>query len=99
VLNRGPFDGERRNAGADHHGRLCRPARAAAADAPTATSTRLHRGDLALLELSQALLANPRREGLQLLAHDDTGRAVGFAILFWTWQTLAAARVGVMNDL
>jgi GNAT superfamily N-acetyltransferase len=56
-------------------------------------------GDQALLELSQALLADPRREGLQLLARDDTGRAVGFATLFWTWQTLAAARVGVMNDL
>jgi GNAT superfamily N-acetyltransferase len=56
-------------------------------------------GDQALLELSQALLADPQREGLQLLARDDTGRAVGFATLFWTWQTLAAARVGVMNDL
>ena len=56
-------------------------------------------GDQALLELSQALLADPQRKGLQLLARDDTGRAVGFATLFWTWQTLAAARVGVMNDL
>jgi GNAT superfamily N-acetyltransferase len=55
--------------------------------------------DRALLELSQALLADPEREGLQLLARDDTGRAVGFATLFWTWQTLAAARVAVMNDL
>ena len=55
--------------------------------------------DQALLELSQALLADPQREGLQLLARDDTGRAVGFATLFWTWQTLAATRVGVMNDL
>jgi GNAT superfamily N-acetyltransferase len=56
-------------------------------------------GDQALLELSGALLADPRREGLQLLARDDSGGAVGFATLFWTWQTLAAARVGVMNDL
>jgi GNAT superfamily N-acetyltransferase len=55
--------------------------------------------DQALLELSRALLADPAREGLQLLARDDAGRAVGFATLFWTWQTLAAARVGVMNDL
>ncbi|HEV8649651.1 MAG TPA: GNAT family N-acetyltransferase [Actinomycetes bacterium] len=55
--------------------------------------------DRALLELSQALLADPQREGLQLLARDDAGRAVGFATLYWTWQTLAAARVGVMNDL
>jgi GNAT superfamily N-acetyltransferase len=56
-------------------------------------------GDQALLELSQALLADPQREGVQLLARDDTGRVVGFATLFWTWQTLAATRVGVMNDL
>jgi hypothetical protein len=44
-------------------------------------------GDQTLLELSQALLADPQPEGLQLLARDDTGRAVGFATLFWTWQT------------
>jgi GNAT superfamily N-acetyltransferase len=55
--------------------------------------------DQELLELSRALLADPEREGLQLLARDDAGTAVGFATLYWTWQTLAAARVGVMNDL
>ena len=55
--------------------------------------------DRELLALSRALLADPEREGLQLLARDDAGRAVGFATLYWTWQTLAAARVGVMNDL
>jgi GNAT superfamily N-acetyltransferase len=55
--------------------------------------------DQALLEMSNALLADPEREGLQLLARDDAGRAVGFATLFWTWQTLAAAPLGVMNDL
>jgi GNAT superfamily N-acetyltransferase len=55
--------------------------------------------DRELLELSQALLADPEREGLQLLARDDGGRAVGFATLYWSWQALVAARVGVMNDL
>jgi GNAT superfamily N-acetyltransferase len=55
--------------------------------------------DQELLELARALLADPQREGLQLLARDNAGRAVGFATLYWTWQTLAAARVGVMNDL
>jgi GNAT superfamily N-acetyltransferase len=55
--------------------------------------------DRELLELSRALLADPEHEGLQLLARDDAGRAVGFATLYWTWQTLVAARVGVMNDL
>jgi GNAT superfamily N-acetyltransferase len=43
--------------------------------------------------------ADPKPEGLQLPARDDAGRAVGFATLYWTWQTLVAARVGVMNDL
>jgi GNAT superfamily N-acetyltransferase len=55
--------------------------------------------DRELLELSGALLADPEREGLQLLARDAAGKAVGFATLYWTWQTLVAARVGVMNDL
>src|SRR5215212_6141412 len=44
--------------------------------------------DRELLELSRPLLAR-----------DDAGTAVGFATLYWTWQTLTAARVGVMNDL
>jgi GNAT superfamily N-acetyltransferase len=56
-------------------------------------------GDADLEALARALLADPRREGLQLLARDRDGKAVGFATLFWTWQTLSAARVGIMNDL
>jgi ribosomal protein S18 acetylase RimI-like enzyme len=55
--------------------------------------------DGALEALARALLADPRREGLQLLSRDGGGRAVGFATLYWTWQTLSAARAGVMNDL
>jgi GNAT superfamily N-acetyltransferase len=55
--------------------------------------------DQALLALSRALLADPEREGVQLLARDDDGRPVGFATLYWTWGTLSASRVGVMNDL
>jgi GNAT superfamily N-acetyltransferase len=53
----------------------------------------------ALLAGSRALIADPDKEGLQLIARDDTGRAVGFATIFWTWSTLSASRVGVMNDL
>jgi GNAT superfamily N-acetyltransferase len=52
-----------------------------------------------LLALSRALIADPEREGLQLLARDDSGRAVGFATVFWLWSTLSASRVGLMNDL
>ena len=55
--------------------------------------------DDALLALSRALIADPEREGVQLLARDDAGLAVGFATIFWSWSTLSAARIGVMNDL
>jgi GNAT superfamily N-acetyltransferase len=56
-------------------------------------------GDEALLELSRALMADPAKEGVQLLARDSSGTALGFATLYWTWQTLDATRVGIMNDL
>ena len=55
--------------------------------------------DEALRALSRALLGDPEREGLQILARDATGAAVGFATIFWSWSTLSAARIGVMNDL
>ena len=51
-----------------------------------------------LVALSRALIDDPG-EGVQLLARDADGQAVGFATVYWTWQTLSAARVGVMNDL
>jgi GNAT superfamily N-acetyltransferase len=55
--------------------------------------------DEALLAVSRALIADPEREGVQLIARGTDGRAVGFATVYWTWQTLAASRLGVMNDL
>jgi GNAT superfamily N-acetyltransferase len=56
--------------------------------------------DDALLALSRALIANPDYDGLQLIARDtDTGEALGFATLYWSWSTSRAARIGVMNDL
>ena len=55
--------------------------------------------DDALLAVSRALIADPEREGMQLIARQPHGNAVGFATLYWTWQTLSAARLGVMNDL
>jgi GNAT superfamily N-acetyltransferase len=55
--------------------------------------------DDALLAMSRTLIADPEREGLQLIARDGDGRAVGFATIFWTWSTLSASRIGVMNDL
>jgi GNAT superfamily N-acetyltransferase len=59
----------------------------------------VHPGDAGLEELSRALMADPGREGLQLLARDGGGAAVGFATLYWSWSTARAARLGIMNDL
>jgi GNAT superfamily N-acetyltransferase len=53
--------------------------------------------DDALLALSHALIRDPEREGVQLLARE--GGAVGFATVFWSWATTSAERIGVMNDL
>ena len=52
-----------------------------------------------LLALSRALIADPEHEGVQLLACDGDGACVGFATLYWSWDTLVAARVGLMHDL
>lgn len=56
-----------------------------------------------LVALCRALIDGPG-EGVQLLARvvepdGALGDPAGFATVFWTWQTLYAARVGVMNDL
>jgi GNAT superfamily N-acetyltransferase len=56
--------------------------------------------DAALLAVSRALIADPQREGLQLIARDDETHApIGFATLYWSWTTTRAGRIGVMNDL
>jgi GNAT superfamily N-acetyltransferase len=52
-----------------------------------------------LRELATALIENPEREGLQLLARNGDGQAVGFATIYWSWSTTDACRIGVMNDL
>jgi GNAT superfamily N-acetyltransferase len=55
--------------------------------------------DEQLLSLSRALIASPEHEGVQFIARDSTGIAIGFATVFWLWSTLSASRVGLMNDL
>jgi GNAT superfamily N-acetyltransferase len=55
--------------------------------------------DDALLDLSRALIADPEREGVQLIARDDDRTPMGFATVYWMWSTNRAARIGVMNDL
>lgn len=55
--------------------------------------------DAALLNLSRTLIASPDLDGLQLLARDARGAAIGFATVFWSWDTTEGARIGIMNDL
>lgn len=55
--------------------------------------------DSDLLALSRSLIADPVTEGVQLLARGSAGEADGFATVFWSWNTLTARRLGVMNDL
>jgi ribosomal protein S18 acetylase RimI-like enzyme len=55
--------------------------------------------DADLVAMSRALLADPEREGVQLIARAPDGSPVGFATVFWCWSTLGAHRTGVMNDL
>jgi len=55
--------------------------------------------DAQLRAISEALIADPAREGLQLIARGDNGEATGFATVFWSWSTTDGGRIGVMNDL
>jgi GNAT superfamily N-acetyltransferase len=55
--------------------------------------------DSDLLDISRALIDDPEHEGVQLLGRDPSGRAAGFATVYWSWSTTSACRIGVMNDL
>lgn len=67
---------------------------------------RVEPSDERLLALATALIENPA-EGVQLIARGeaqavgapDVCAPLGFATVYWTWQTLHAGRVGVLNDL
>jgi GNAT superfamily N-acetyltransferase len=59
---------------------------------------RVQPSDTALAALSRALIADPTREGVQFIASGG-GEDLGFATLFWSWETTGAGRIGVMNDL
>lgn len=54
--------------------------------------------DEAMLELSRRLIGHPE-EGGQFIARDESGAAIGYATLQWTWATFSGRRVGIMNDL
>ena len=50
------------------------------------------------VEALVALLAEGR-EGTQLVVEADDGALVGFATLYFTWSTLRADRIAILNDL
>ena len=54
--------------------------------------------DGALRALARALIEHPDTSGVQLIARED-GEALGFATIFWSYSTLSARAIGVMNDL
>jgi ribosomal protein S18 acetylase RimI-like enzyme len=58
-----------------------------------------HPGRERLAALARALIADPERAGIHLIARGDDGEAIGFATLYWTWSTTRAGRLAVMNDL
>jgi ribosomal protein S18 acetylase RimI-like enzyme len=55
--------------------------------------------DERLHALAQTLIDAPQTAGLQLIARDERGTALGFATIFWSFSTLSACPIGVMNDL
>jgi len=56
-------------------------------------------GAPALTALAEALLAEPDCEGMQLIARDPSDRAVGFATMYWSWDSTEALRTAIMHDL
>jgi GNAT superfamily N-acetyltransferase len=59
---------------------------------------RVQPSDSALLSMARSLMADPTHEGVQLIAADGA-EDVGFATLFWSWETTSSGRIGIMNDL
>ena len=55
--------------------------------------------DGALRALALTLIERPDTSGVQLIARRDGGEPVGFATIFWSYSTLSASAIGVMNDL
>ncbi len=55
--------------------------------------------EASLRGLCEALVAAPDTAGIQLVARLADGTAVGLATLLWTYSTLIAGPIGLMNDL
>jgi GNAT superfamily N-acetyltransferase len=52
-----------------------------------------------LRAFSEMLIAAPDQAGVQLIARDETGRALGYATVYWSFSSLTASRIAIMDDL
>jgi len=52
-----------------------------------------------LRSFSRALIAAPDQTGIQLIAREEAGRAVGYATVLWSYSSLSASRIAIMEDL
>ena len=60
---------------------------------------RTNPSDEGLAALSRALLDAPDHEGVQLISRDEDGSPLGFASVFWSWDTTEALRSAILHDL
>ena len=55
--------------------------------------------DAGLEAMARDVIAAPEDRAFLLLATDESGEVVGFALSQWRWSSLAGARVVVLDDL
>ena len=55
--------------------------------------------DEGLERMARDVIAAPEERAFLLVATDDGGEVIGFALNQWKWSSLAGARVVVMDDL
>jgi GNAT superfamily N-acetyltransferase len=55
--------------------------------------------DAGLEAMTRDVIAAPEETGFLLVATDDDGEVIGFALNQWKWSSLRGARVAVLDDL
>ena len=55
--------------------------------------------DEGLEQMARDVIAAPEDQAFLLVASDDSGQVVGFALNQWKWSSLRGARVVVLDDL
>jgi GNAT superfamily N-acetyltransferase len=52
-----------------------------------------------LRSFARTLIAEPDHTGIQLIAREEAGRAIGYATVYWSYSSLSASRIAIMEDL